>query len=120
MEAAKISNKFNHLYEIRNTTACSDFLISSCDAVGIADPFPGDLSATCHSNFAIPQSALDFVYPKTRLSEQRSPLTIYLPTKEVMLKLMRACIGVQAIDQLWFNQKEQYSFVTSAINIEKK
>ena len=44
------------------------------------------------------------MYKKSILDEPHSPVVIYLPTKETIFKLMRACIGVNDIDNLWFNQ----------------
>ena len=41
------------------------------------------------------------VYPDSRYTEGNSPFCIYIPCKEVMLKLMRACIKVTEPDNLW-------------------
>ena len=31
-------------------------------------------------------------------------MCIYLPTKAVLFQLMRACLGVYKVEDLWFNQ----------------
>jgi len=50
---------------------------------------------------ATPCRIEDRVYPDSRYTEGNSPYCIYIPVKEVMLKLMRACIKVKNIDELW-------------------
>ena len=45
----------------------------------------------------------DLVYPESRISFPISPGLVFYPRKEVMLKLMRACIGVEEEEELWFN-----------------
>lgn len=71
--------------------------------MGINDPFPNDQGSKSHGLLTVPESAYDFVYPEIRLDEDRSPATIFIPTKELMFKLMRASIGVKAKEELWFN-----------------
>ena len=52
----------------------------------------------------IPQTPDDLVYPAARMChEDSSPLTLYLPTKHMLFKLMRACISVGKAEELWFN-----------------
>ena len=43
------------------------------------------------------------VYPEFRYIKGQVPYCIYIPRKEIMLKLMRACIGVTREEDLWFN-----------------
>ena len=45
----------------------------------------------------------DLVYRKGIIGTTYSPPCIYLPTRNVMFKLMRACIGVKYAGDLWFN-----------------
>ena len=42
------------------------------------------------------------VYPKERYNEGNSPYTIYIPSKDIMFKLMRACIHAEDPTDLWF------------------
>lgn len=48
------------------------------------------------------------IYSESRYEPHRFPYCIYIPNKETMLKLMRACINVDYKKDLWFfglNQK---------------
>ena len=53
--------------------------------------------------FKIPLHTKDLVYPKSRYQEGQSPLLIYLPSRKIMFQIMRACIGVDHVSDLWFN-----------------
>ena len=44
------------------------------------------------------------VYPESRYTTGQSPMPIYLPTNELLLAMMRACIHVESPDQLWINK----------------
>ena len=73
-------------------------LINSFQTIGWPDPFPNDCknvtgSMEDGSNLVIPSQTMDLVYLKSRYYEESSPLCIYIPKKEVMLKIMRASIG---------------------------
>lgn len=54
------------------------------------------------ANFDIPKDDLDFVYADSRYRKDNSPNCIYIPSRKVMLKIMRACIGVTEEKDLWF------------------
>lgn len=54
--------------------------------IGSVDDAPDDIKPPCHPSHR--------VYPDQRYIEGKSPNCIFLPCKEVMLKLMRACIKV--------------------------
>jgi hypothetical protein len=45
----------------------------------------------------------ELVYDRSRFGEN-SPLCIFIPSKEVMVKIMKACIGLENPEDLWFNQ----------------
>jgi hypothetical protein len=47
---------------------------------------------------------VDLVYNVRRLQNGYSPSVVMIPTNEVMFKLMRACVGVYSVQDLWFNQ----------------
>ena len=65
-------------------------LINSFDQISWKDPFPDK-----KSNFCPPVFINDFVYDEKRMVEGQVPFMIFMPKKEVMFKLMRACIGVK-------------------------
>ena len=46
----------------------------------------------------------EFVYPLIRIDQFQSPLSIYIPKKEIMFKIMRASIEVDTEGEFWFNQ----------------
>jgi len=46
----------------------------------------------------------NLIYKKFLIASEDSPQCIYLPSKECLFKIMRACIGVCSIEDLWFNQ----------------
>jgi hypothetical protein len=41
------------------------------------------------------------IYPLIRYDPDDSPMTIYIPTRSVMFKLMRACLGCKHVEDLW-------------------
>ena len=90
-----------------------DFLIDQFSAVNIADPFPYEKiiykykceSAKGEVLFNRPHRVEDLVYPESKINvEYFQP--IYIPTKCIMFKMMRACISVECESELWFNKSE--------------
>ena len=85
----------------------ANYLINRFWTVGFADPFPDDDKNIIGSvddtpdDLATPCRAEDRVYPDSRYTPGNSPFCIYLPNKEVMLKLMRACVKVKIVEDLW-------------------
>ena len=57
-------------------------------------------------NLVIPNETMDLVYLETRYYKEASPLCIYIPKKEVMLKIMRACIGANKTSDFWLIDKK--------------
>ena len=53
--------------------------------------------------FGKAESPNDLIYPDCRYIEGNSPKTIYIPRPEIMFKIMRACIDVFRVKDLWFN-----------------
>ena len=47
------------------------------------------------------------IYGRTRYIDGFSPYVIYIPNKEIMLKLMRAAVGVTDESELLINQTAQ-------------
>ena len=81
-------------------------LINSFQTIGWPDPFPDDCKSVKGSiedgyNLNIPSEAMDLVYEENRYNRDYSPNFIYIPKKEVMLKIMRACIGVKNPNSFW-------------------
>ena len=54
------------------------------------------------TNFNIPRTDKDLVYNIDRYIEGNSPHSIYFPCKQVLFKIMRACIDVEDEQSLWF------------------
>ena len=53
----------------------------------------------------MPTKPEDLVYFRSRYIEGFSPYCVYIPKKEIMLKLMRACVSVPKSEDLWINQQ---------------
>jgi len=76
-------------------------------SLGIVDPFPNEERLN-KSKAALPEkgdsdtSHIPLVYPAERYVEGNSPYCLYIPSNELMFKLMRACIGVKKPQDLWF------------------
>ena len=43
------------------------------------------------------------IYSNCRYTADTSPSTIYIPSVEVMFKIMRACIGITNVNDIWIN-----------------
>ena len=79
--------------------------------VGLEDPFPeddhnilGSLDDIDPDVYRIPESPDEPIYAFSRYKAEYSPYQIYVPRKEIMLKLMRACLGCKVPSDLWFNK----------------
>ena len=87
-----------------------NFLVNSFWEVGMQDPFPDDEDLIIGSvddvpdDFKLPTCPTDMVYPDSRYIDGNSPVAVYIPTPEVMLKMMRACIEVKDPKDLWIHQ----------------
>ena len=84
-----------------------DFMINRFFSVGITDPYPNDDLHIFGSRddgedtLPLPQNVEDFVYPDSRYTPGKSPYCLYIPNKEIMLKMMRACIKLKNPSDLW-------------------
>ena len=82
-------------------------MINSFFSVGIMDPFPNDDLNIIGSRddgeeiLTPPEKVEDFVYPASRYIEGKRPWCLYIPNKEIMFKMMRACIKVKDPKDLW-------------------
>ena len=63
------------------------------------DPFPHEQGYK--SKAKQPVEAHDQVYNPVRFHGGKIPYLVYIPRAELMFKIMRACLGVTQIDQLW-------------------
>ena len=43
----------------------------------------------------------NLVYDLKRYSEDYSPMCVYIPNRPLMFKMMKACIGVERVQDLW-------------------
>ena len=64
------------------------------------DPFPDEIEDG--EEFKIPTTYYSKVYSNSRYKYRRSPMTIYFPSRKMMFKMMRACLGIQDSDKLWY------------------
>ena len=96
--------KYDLIYEIK------PYLINRFCSIGFVDPYPDDDKFITGSvddlpdDFKQASGFSDRVYPDSRYTPGNSPYCIYIPNKEIMLKLMRACIRVKKIENLWINK----------------
>ena len=65
------------------------------------DPFMGEQFE--HGTFVPPKCYKDLVYSASRYIKGESPKCIYFPGRKLMFKMMRACIGIEKEEDLWFN-----------------
>lgn len=84
------------------------YYIQSFWSLGLADPFP-DEATTIDEQFQLigtEKILLDkFVYPDVWYESQWSPQMIYLPTRIIMMKMMRGCMGCDSKSDLWVFRK---------------
>lgn len=88
------------------------FHIWSFEQIGMPDPFP-DEEMEC--DFIPPNSAEDLVYRGDRYTGESPPSLIYFPSRVVYFKLMRACIGVQKYEDLWFVKLKRKGDINSIL-----
>ena len=116
-EQAAVSEKFGKRYKMKDEHQekwASKFLISSFEQIGWQDPFPNDCmmhafkdkghKCDCPKTM-VPANSENLVYPESRYIKGMIPFVIYIPKKEMMMKMIRACFGVKKVEDLWFNQK---------------
>ena len=69
------------------------FLVNSFSDIGMYDPFPQE--SETQSLFTVPEKVESFVYSQNRFSDAYSPKCIYLPSKNVLWKIMRNCASLE-------------------------
>lgn len=88
--------------------------VLSFHQLAVQDPFPDDyFSITGSMNdgeLLISRDLFDcpdcLVYAKSRYKADTSPHIVFIPRKEVMLKMMRACVLVEEQRDLWIFKNE--------------
>ena len=93
----KISDDFYKKYHFKNDKQC--YLINSLAQLGISPPFPTE---NADDPYLERRKKSYMFYKKSRLQTLESPKCIYMPTEAVMFTLMRACIEVEHIEELWY------------------
>ena len=54
------------------------------------------------------QQKYNLTYQLDRYNEEFSPMCVYIPTNDILFKLMRATIGVDKVQDIWiFNEGYQ-------------
>ena len=82
--------KYNSVIE-----RAKSYQIWSFQQIGMSDPFPNEPMET---EFSVPTCNDDLVYRADRYMDGNSPCVIYIPSKLLLFKLMRSCIGVNKIE----------------------
>ena len=75
------------------------FHIQTFAQIGFHDPFPKE---DIGSGVELPESHEDIIYCNCNFAG--SPLLRYIPSRLMMFKIMRACIDVDEIEDLWYMQ----------------
>ena len=82
------------------------YLINSFNQINWPDPFPYEVNSF-KSKVKQPVTYQDIVYNLKRFHGGKISHVIYIPRAELMFKMMRACLNVTEIDQLWlYNDKD--------------
>ena len=83
--------------------------MNTFESIRWPDPFPED-NETFEFNYknfsninSAPSDTNDNVYPSKRMLKNICPSMIYVPSKEMMFKMMRACEGVTDTNNLWID-----------------
>lgn len=56
------------------------------------------------------------VYNSARYVHNMSPLCLYLPRKEILFKLMRACLGVRVMKDIWYERGHGLESLLNSVN----
>ena len=74
--------------------------LNKINSLALTDPFPADYDKVL---FKYPQEHTDMVYHEKRYVLPDIYQSLYIPHRKLMFKLMRACVGVNHLHDLWFN-----------------
>ena len=95
-------------FENKKNKKMQPWRINTFWSLGLADPFPDE------TTIMEKEKALDGekqftleerIYPDSRYDPKEVPLMIYLPSRIMMWKMIRSCMGCKNVSELWFNQK---------------
>ena len=75
--------------------------ITTFESIGMPDPYPNEDAEDEEHQFLMPEGPRDLVYEQDAYTPDRCPKPRHLPSRTILLKLMRACIGVTDVDKLW-------------------
>ena len=74
----------------------TNFNIQSYNQIGLIDPFAKKLSAP--KSKPTLSNVGDFIYPMSKFDLLESPKVMYIPSVELMFKLMRSCVNIDKVD----------------------
>ena len=116
VDGSKIGKNFMKNYKMQDVkTQPTSYNISSFEEIGMVDPFPE--SPMIKRHFNLPRclgigeyDTNHLVYDESRYhlddDISKNIYCLYIPSKEVMFKIMRACVNAQIENDLWFNQNK--------------
>lgn len=96
--AGDVSHDFEKKLGICKHSMSRPYFINSFWSIGWADPFPDSFS-NIDEEFLINRE--DLVYHKSRYHPDYCPRLIFIPSDQVLVKMMRACIAVDKFQDLW-------------------
>ena len=115
-KSGKIRDDFYKKYDFMLKGEHAKCFITALEHLGINDPFPKDHASAKHPKcerdnnpkytrksviFDAKDLVNNLVYEKERYFIDQSPYRKYIPNKETMFKLMRACVDCKTVDDLW-------------------
>ena len=103
----EVEEEFDILCTSKQFIEQQPFLVHTFWSIGMADPFPDESTTMDEDNKWIgpePFTISQPVYPTSRYRPDQSPKIIYIPSRYLMIKILRACFGCATADDLWFNQ----------------
>ena len=77
-------------------------------SIGMADPFPDETTMMDSENQILGNeefTADNLIYPEYKYRKDECPACIYVPSRPLLLKILRACMGCSSSKDLWFNKK---------------
>ena len=80
-----------------------DFKIQSFEQIGVADPYPNERMG--RDDFYDPATQGNLMFLERRFQPHSSPIALYIPSRPVLFKIMRACICAEGPDELWFRRQ---------------
>ena len=90
----EISSSLERALGIAKSKEEKPWLINSFADIGWLDPFPAKKKNTK----LMPFERRSLVYNENRYRPDQNPLSIYVPSKRVLITMMRACMGVDKVE----------------------